>query len=260
MQRRLWPGELMQDVRISLRGLFRAPLMSMTIVATVGLGIGATTVIFSRRQCGAVAAASVRRAGPARSDLHRRPAKQVPFLCRRLSRVAGAADSVRTGCRVHRSSHGLQRRQCGRTTEGTSGVIHVLRAAWHPAGHRARLHATGWQTRQPAGGHREPRILATAAWRTPGRCRADSSGLTARTTRSPASFRRRQARWSSDRSSSSRRSGIHRGARGRFSSRCLDACGTNRRDRRPPANFGRSTGASFRCGSLPIRTRRRRGA
>ena len=47
MQRGLWPGELMQDLRISLRGLFRAPLMSMTIVATVGLGIGATTVIFA---------------------------------------------------------------------------------------------------------------------------------------------------------------------------------------------------------------------
>ena len=47
MQRRLLPGELTQDLRISLRGLFRAPLMSLTIVATVGLGIGATTVIFA---------------------------------------------------------------------------------------------------------------------------------------------------------------------------------------------------------------------
>src|SRR5438034_3678140 len=36
-----------QDLRICLRGLVRAPIMTLTIVATVGLGIGATTVIFS---------------------------------------------------------------------------------------------------------------------------------------------------------------------------------------------------------------------
>src|SRR5436309_12436835 len=47
--------DLVQDVRISLRGLLRAPLMTLTIVATVGLGIGATTVIF-----GAIDAALLR--------------------------------------------------------------------------------------------------------------------------------------------------------------------------------------------------------
>src|SRR5688572_19199263 len=47
MQRVLMLGDLVQDLRISLRGLLRAPMMTMTIVATVGLGIGATTVIFS---------------------------------------------------------------------------------------------------------------------------------------------------------------------------------------------------------------------
>lgn len=40
-------GDLAQDLRVSLRGLFRAPMMAATIVATVGLGIGATTAIFS---------------------------------------------------------------------------------------------------------------------------------------------------------------------------------------------------------------------
>jgi hypothetical protein len=39
--------DLLQDTRISLRGLLRAPMMTLTIVVTVGLGIGATTVIFS---------------------------------------------------------------------------------------------------------------------------------------------------------------------------------------------------------------------
>src|SRR3989475_1904995 len=36
-----------QDVRICLRNLLRVPLLTVTVVLTVGLGIGATTVIFS---------------------------------------------------------------------------------------------------------------------------------------------------------------------------------------------------------------------
>ena len=39
--------DLLQDLRVTLRGLFRSPMMTFTIVVTVGLGIGATTVIFS---------------------------------------------------------------------------------------------------------------------------------------------------------------------------------------------------------------------
>jgi putative ABC transport system permease protein len=39
--------ELAQDIRICFRSLLRAPMMTLTIVATVGLGIGATTVTFS---------------------------------------------------------------------------------------------------------------------------------------------------------------------------------------------------------------------
>jgi len=39
--------DLKQDVRVSLRNLLRAPLLTLTVVATVGLGIGATTAIFS---------------------------------------------------------------------------------------------------------------------------------------------------------------------------------------------------------------------
>ena len=47
MRRALVLDDLVQDFRISLRGLLRAPMMAVTIVATVGLGIGATTAIFS---------------------------------------------------------------------------------------------------------------------------------------------------------------------------------------------------------------------
>jgi len=40
-------GDLGQDLKISLRTLMRTPVMTLTIVATVGLGIGATTTIFA---------------------------------------------------------------------------------------------------------------------------------------------------------------------------------------------------------------------
>ena len=47
MRRGLMLDDLVQDFRISFRGLLRSPMMALTIVATVGLGIGATTAIFS---------------------------------------------------------------------------------------------------------------------------------------------------------------------------------------------------------------------
>ena len=47
MRRLLLLEDLAQDIRVSLRGLRRAPMMTLTIVATVGLGIGATTAIFA---------------------------------------------------------------------------------------------------------------------------------------------------------------------------------------------------------------------
>ena len=47
VQRRLVIEDLVQDLRIGLRGLIRAPLMTLIIIGTVGLGIGATTAIFA---------------------------------------------------------------------------------------------------------------------------------------------------------------------------------------------------------------------
>ncbi len=47
MQRRLALQDLGQDISISLRSLARAPILTLTILLTVGLGIGATTVIFA---------------------------------------------------------------------------------------------------------------------------------------------------------------------------------------------------------------------
>ena len=55
MQRELIIQDLTQDIQISLRNLLRVPILTMTVVLTVGLGIGATTVIF-----GAINAALLR--------------------------------------------------------------------------------------------------------------------------------------------------------------------------------------------------------
>jgi putative ABC transport system permease protein len=47
MHRGLMLQDLWQDVRVSWRTLVRVPVLTLTVLATVGLGIGATTVIFS---------------------------------------------------------------------------------------------------------------------------------------------------------------------------------------------------------------------
>jgi predicted permease len=47
MHRALMLQDILQDVRISFRSLVRAPILTLTILASVGLGIGATTVIVS---------------------------------------------------------------------------------------------------------------------------------------------------------------------------------------------------------------------
>ena len=47
MQRALMLEDFAQDVRISVRSLLRVPVLTLTILSTVGLGIGATAAIFS---------------------------------------------------------------------------------------------------------------------------------------------------------------------------------------------------------------------
>jgi putative ABC transport system permease protein len=42
-----WLQDVAQDFTVAIRGLRRVPLLTLTIVLTVGIGIGATTVIFS---------------------------------------------------------------------------------------------------------------------------------------------------------------------------------------------------------------------
>jgi putative ABC transport system permease protein len=47
MQQRLAIADLVHDMRIAVRGLRRAPVLALTIVASVGLGIGAATALFA---------------------------------------------------------------------------------------------------------------------------------------------------------------------------------------------------------------------
>jgi putative ABC transport system permease protein len=47
MQRTLTIQDLSQDLRVGVRSLLRVPLLTATIIATVGIGIGATATIFS---------------------------------------------------------------------------------------------------------------------------------------------------------------------------------------------------------------------
>src|SRR4051812_38039757 len=47
MRWRLALGDVVQDMRIAIRGLRRVPVLAATIVASVGLGIGATAAIFA---------------------------------------------------------------------------------------------------------------------------------------------------------------------------------------------------------------------
>jgi predicted permease len=63
MQRSLFVQDVAQDIRIGIRSLLRVPILTLTIIATVGVGIGATVAIFS-----AIDAALIRPLPYAESD------------------------------------------------------------------------------------------------------------------------------------------------------------------------------------------------
>ena len=117
MHRRLLLDELIQDLRIGLRGLLRARLLTLTIVATVGLGIGATTVIF-----GAVNATLLRPLPYADPDRLVRiytdaPPNKFPFSVADYQALEAQQTRVRAHRRIPEPRDGVQRRQGGRASD-----------------------------------------------------------------------------------------------------------------------------------------------
>ena len=111
MQRWLVLDDVVQDLRMSLRGLRRAPLMTADDRRHGRPRHRRHDRDLRRGPRGAAPPAPVRRAGAARAHLHRRAAEPLSVLGRRLPRAAGAADAVRADRRLHRASDDLQRRR-----------------------------------------------------------------------------------------------------------------------------------------------------
>ena len=181
MQRALLFQDFMQDLRIGVRSLLRAPVLTLTIIVTVGLGLGATAAIFS-----AVNAALLRPLPYAEPENLVRIYTDTPPFKFRFSAVDYLAfteqqTTLRTARHLHRSRGQLHQWRHRRTAAHARGVVGVLLGARHAADDRPRFHRTGRQARQPASGDRQPRVLAAAA-RRPVRTRSASrSGSTAPT-------------------------------------------------------------------------------
>jgi MacB-like periplasmic core domain len=235
---------LIHDLRISLRGLLRAPVMTLTIVATVGLGIGATTVIFS-----AVEAALLRPLPYADPDRivriytdaapNKFPFSVADYLAlsaqqTRFEQIAGYTSRL-----MAFTDGRIAERVRGRMVSWTYFSLLGIR----PAVGRDFEASDGRPGGAPAA------MVSDGFWRQRLGARADAIG----------SFPGLSARSSRARSSSSRRSGTHRRAEVRSSSRRSDACARDPNER-PQRNYTPSTGGSFRCGALRIRTIERRGA
>jgi hypothetical protein len=259
MQVGLQMENLIEDVRVSLRGLLRAPMMTVTIAATVGLGLGATTVVFSAVNAALLEPLSYR--NPARlvriytdappnkfrfsvADYLALQAQQTEF-----EQIAGYTDRA-----MAFSDRSVAERLRGRVVSWTYFSLLGLQPAIG-RDFTEQDGRPGSPRRSSSATHSGGSGLADA--RTPS---AGPSGSTARTTPLLAFFPRRWVRWSSDRISSWRRSGMSRRAEDRSSSRCSGGCAKDRDAWRPQVNCVRSTGASSRCGGRHTRTRRPRGA
>ena len=175
MQRALLFQDFVQDLRIGVRSLLRAPVLTLTIIVTVGLGLGATAAIFS-----AVNAALLRPLPYAEPDSLVRIYTDTPPFKFRFSAVDYLAfteqqTTIRAARHLHRSRGQLQQRRHRRTAAHARGVVGVLLGARHPADDRPRLHRAG----RPARARRR--------WRSPA-TRSGSSGSAAAPTRSASRF------------------------------------------------------------------------
>ena len=131
MQRTLLFQDLVQDLRIGIRSLLRVPVLTLTIIVTVGLGIGATAAIFS-----AINAAMLRPLPYAQPDRLVRIYTDTPPFKFRFSVVDYLAFTEQQtrferARHLHRSRGELQQRRDRRAAAHARGVVGVLLRARH---------------------------------------------------------------------------------------------------------------------------------
>ena len=239
MHRTLWLEDLRQDLRICARSLLRAKLLTLTIIGTVGLGIGAATVIFS-----AINAALLRPlpyADPGRlvriyTDA---PPNRFRFSVADFSRCRSSRHISRpwpaTPNGPWRSAMAALPNAC--LAAPYRGATSRFSA---PAPRSDGTSPTGRQARRAARRHRQQRILAAASRRAG---RRDRQPHAIRRHRLHAGRRasgcRRAARQA--RISSSPRSGTTPPRKGPFFITVLASCDRPAARRRRPRSCGRST-------------------
>ena len=161
-----WVESVAQDVRYAFRQLRHSPGFSAVVIATLGLGIGGTTAVFSVVQAVLIAPLPLPAAGTARSVLSSRsptnPTREISWpahtspsfaIMRRRSRRSRRSDTYSdTGLDLVRNgrAHRL------RVLPVTSGYFSTLRSS--------SLQGRGFDRHDETGARRI--VLSDAAWRT----------------------------------------------------------------------------------------------
>ena len=259
VQRLLFVQDLAQDVRIGLRNLLRAPALTLTVVVTVGLGIGATTAIFA-----AVNAALLQPLPYKDPDQLVRiytdaPPNKFPFSVVDYLAFEAQQTPLRGDRRIPGARDGLQQRYDRGAADGPRGDVDVLPAARHHTGSSAAISRNTTDGLAVRARSSSAMACGSGDWAAAGMSLDSRFGSMAPTTPLPAFSRRSSDHSSGGRTSSLPRSGRRLGGRVRSSSPRLGVSGKAPADPQPPANCTRSTAASFRCGSRRTRTIVRRG-
>ena len=111
-------------MRVGVRSLLRAPVLTLTIVATVGPGVGATAAIFSAINAALLRPLPYARAGTSRAALHGCAAVQVPVFRRRLPGTDPSTDPFRTSSRpIPIASMSFSSSELARAAPHTRGVV-----------------------------------------------------------------------------------------------------------------------------------------